>query len=75
MSAKPGATSPQSAGPRFGLFPIPSLLVATRTFLPASPPPHLLMTPYFLWADPVTRLQEHLLQKGPKQARARGGGS
>lgn len=38
-------------------------------------PPHLLMTLYFLWADPVTRLQEHLLQKGPKQARARGGGS
>ena len=74
MSAKPGETSSQSAGPRFGLFPIPSLLVATRTFLPASAP-HLLMTLYFLWADPVTRLQEHLLQKGPKQARARGGGS
>lgn len=39
MSAKQGVTSSQSAGPKFGLFPIPSLLVATRTFLPASPHP------------------------------------
>lgn len=75
MSAKQGVTSSQSAGPKFGLFPIPSLLVATRTFLPASPHPHLIMTPYFLWADLVTRIQDHLLRKGPRQARARGGGS